>query len=75
LFQFQLPEVILRGESISRAQRRKLDQILMTPSSDVLVAFRPVNQRFDGSYTVLWRLLNQFPDPQIADLEDYLELE
>lgn len=75
LFQFQLPEVILRGESISRAQRRYLDQILETPSSDVLVAFQPVKQRFDGSYTVIWRLLNQFPDPKITDLEDYVYLE
>ncbi|HEY9739487.1 MAG TPA: hypothetical protein V6C90_03260 [Coleofasciculaceae cyanobacterium] len=75
LFQFQLPEVILQREPISRAQRRYLDQILETPSSDVLVAFRPINRRSDGSYTVLWRVLNQFPDPKIQDLENYVDLE
>jgi hypothetical protein len=75
LFQFQLPEVILQREPISRAQRRYLDQILETPSSDVLVAFRPINRRSDGSYTVLWRVLNQFPDPKIQDLDNYVDLE
>ncbi|HEY9634590.1 MAG TPA: hypothetical protein V6D14_14350 [Coleofasciculaceae cyanobacterium] len=75
LIQFQLPEVLLKRESISRAQRRYLDQILETPSSDVLIAFQPVHQHSDGSYIVIWRLLKQFPDPQITDLEDYVDLE
>jgi hypothetical protein len=75
LFQFQLPEVILQRQSISGAQRRQLNRILETPSSDVLVAFRPVKQGSDGSYTVVWRLLKQFPDPQIIDLHKFLDLE
>ena len=75
LFQFQVPDVILKNEPISRSQRRNLDQILETPSSDVLVAIRPVNRGADGSYTILWRLLNQFPDPKIQDLDKYLDLE
>lgn len=75
LFQFQVPDVILKGEPISRSQRRYLEQILETPSSDVLVAIRPVNRGSDGSYTILWRLLNQFPDPKIQDLDKYLDLD
>ncbi len=75
LIQFQLPEVILKRQSISRAQRRYVDLLLETPSSDVLVAFQPVSQRSDGSYTVLWRILKPFPDPQITDLEKYVHLE
>ena len=75
LFEFQLPEVILNREPISRAQRRYTDQILETPSSDMLVAFRPVKQHSDGSYTVLWRVVQQFADPKITDLENYVELE
>jgi hypothetical protein len=75
LFQFQLSEVILQRQSISGAQRRQLNRILQTPSSDVLVAFRPVKQLSDGSYTVVWRLLKQFPDPQIIDLHKYLYFE
>lgn len=75
LFQFQLPEAILQREMISREQRRNLDQILETPSSDVLIAVQPVSKRVDGSYTVIWRVLKQFPDPKITDLERYLDLD
>lgn len=75
LIQFQLPEAVLKGEPISRSQRRYLPEILKTPSSDVIVAFQPVHQRLDGSYTVLWRLLYRFPDPQIENLAEYVELE
>jgi len=75
LIQFQLPEAVLEGEPISRAQRRYLPEILNTPSSDVIVAFQPVHQRLDGSYTVLWRLLYRFSDPQIENLAEYVDLE
>jgi hypothetical protein len=75
LFQFQLPEVVLKRGVIFRQQRRYLNRILETPSSDVLVAFQPISRRDDGSYTVLWRVLNQFPDPKITDLQDYVDFE
>ncbi|NES21081.1 MAG: hypothetical protein F6K41_19655 [Symploca sp. SIO3E6] len=75
LVQFQLPEEVITGEPISRSDRRYLNLILDTPSSDVLVAFRPVQQRFDGSYIVIWRVLDQFPEPQIVDLHRYVELD
>lgn len=75
LFQFQLPEAILNRELISREQRRDLDEILKTPSSDLLIALQPVSKRADGSYTVIWRVLKQFPDPKITDLERYLDLD
>ncbi len=57
--QFQLPKTMLNGQPISPNQ---LQQI---PSSDIILAFRPVRRRADGSYTVLWRILNEFPAPQI----------
>ena len=75
LVQFQIPEVVLTGEPISRRERRYLNLILDTPSSDLLVAFRPVKERFDGSYIVLWRVLEQFSEPQIVDLHRYVELD
>lgn len=75
LVQFQVPEVVQTGGTVSREQRRYLDQILELPSSDVLVAFRPVSRRADGSYTVLWQVLTQFPDPQIEDVEKYIKLQ
>jgi len=74
LLQFQLPEIITSGEPVALSQRLYIDQLLAMQSSDVIVAFRPVRRRADGSYTILWRVLQQLPDPQIEDLEDYLQL-
>lgn len=73
--QFQLPEIVLNNERINRRQRRNLELLLTTPSSDLLIAFRPISRNPDGSYTVLWRILNRFPDPQITDLANYVILE
>ncbi|MFB2837115.1 hypothetical protein [Floridanema evergladense] len=73
--QFQLPEVVLNNERITKRQRRNLELLLTTPSSDLLIAFRPISRNPDGSYTVLWRILNRFPDPQITDLVNYVILE
>ncbi|WP_414562036.1 MULTISPECIES: hypothetical protein [unclassified Anabaena] len=57
--QFQIPEKMLNGQPISQ------DQLQQVHSSDIILAFRPVRRRRDGSYTVLWRVLNQLPTPQI----------
>lgn len=73
--QFQLPEAVLNNERITKRQRRNLELLLTTPSSDLLIAFRPISRNPDGSYTVLWRILNRFPDPQITDLVNYVILE
>jgi hypothetical protein len=72
--QFQLPPNILNSQPVSPQQRRYLDQLLEIHSSDIIVAFRPVRRRRDGSYTVLWRVLHQFQDPKIEDLEKYVNL-
>lgn len=66
--QFQLPDMILSGRPLSPEERQLLGQIQQLRSSDLLIAFRPVRRRSDGSYTILWRVLHQFPEPQIKDL-------
>jgi hypothetical protein len=71
--QFQLPEIINTGKSIPKSDRANINELLKMQSSDTIIAFRPVRQRSDGSYTVLWRVVNQLPDPEIEDLEAYLE--
>jgi len=71
--QFQLPEMIVTGQPLTPIQRRHLDQLQQMHSSDIIFAFRPVRRRSDGSYTVLWRILNQLPAPQIEDLENYVK--
>ncbi|MDZ7956798.1 MAG: hypothetical protein RMY34_02635 [Aulosira sp. DedQUE10] len=70
--QFQLPEIILNGRQLSPQERQYLGQVPQLHSSDILLVFRPVRRRSDGSYTVLWQVLNQFPSPQINDLERYV---
>lgn len=72
--QFNLPDAIASAQPLIKSDRRYLDLILDLQSSDMLVAFRPISRRADGSYTVLWKVLKQFPDPPIEDLERYIEL-
>ncbi|MEC4891871.1 MAG: hypothetical protein SAL07_10635 [Oscillatoria sp. PMC 1051.18] len=75
LIQYQLPEPVITGEPITRENRRNAREILETPSSDIIIAFRPVRQRANGGYTIVWRIITEFPDPQITDLEKYVQLE
>ncbi|WP_413175209.1 hypothetical protein [Anabaena azotica] len=71
--QFQLPEIILNPQPISPQNSRIRQQLGPIPSSDTIIAFRAVRSRPDGSYTILWRVLNQLPAPQIEDLENYVQ--
>lgn len=75
LVQFQLPAPLINREVIPRRDRRYLDQILQTSSSDIVVALQPIELNNDGSYTMIWQLVNQFPNPQVLDLASYLNLE
>ncbi len=70
--QFKVPEIITSGRSLLPRERLSLKDLLDTPSSDLLFAFRPVSRRADGSYTVLWKVLRQFSNPQIRDLDRYV---
>ena len=70
--QFKVPEIITSGRTLLPSERLSLRDLLKTPSSDLLFAFRPVGRRADGSYTVLWKILTQFSDPQIRDLDRYV---
>ncbi len=73
VFQFKLSEVIVNGKVLSPQERLQIDELLKYQSSDTIIAFRPVRQRTDGSYTVVWRVLNQLAAPQIDDLEAYIK--
>ncbi|HEY9706066.1 MAG TPA: hypothetical protein V6C58_26760 [Allocoleopsis sp.] len=75
LIQYQLPEIIMGDRIVKRRDRGRIDELLQVKSSDILVAFRPVRKRSNGSYTVLWKVLGKFADPQIEDLENYIKLE
>lgn len=50
-----------------------LSLLVETPSKDLLIAFQPISQGVDGSYNVIWRVIGEFPDPQIQDLHKYVD--
>lgn len=70
--QFQLPEIISERQPVRRENSRIRQQLTEVPSSDTIIAFRAVRRRPDGSYSILWRVLNQLPAPKIDDLEKYV---
>ncbi|MFM2432261.1 MAG: hypothetical protein RLZZ511_3475 [Cyanobacteriota bacterium] len=72
LVQYQLPELITRGRALEPGERGDLKTHLRHSGSDQLIAFRPVIQRNDGSYTILWKVLKQQSAPQITDLDRYV---
>ncbi|NJR67949.1 MAG: hypothetical protein HC771_04195 [Synechococcales cyanobacterium CRU_2_2] len=73
--QFQVPDAIAKGTPVSYAQRRNLEKTLEMPAKDLLVVFQPVKSRENGTYTVLWRVLGEFPEPYVTDLNRYANYE
>jgi len=65
--QFQLPEIILNSQIANLEKTTYIDQLKQVRSSDMIIAFRPVRKRSDGSYTVIWRVLKELPAPQIRE--------
>jgi hypothetical protein len=73
--QFDAPEALTQGKPITPEQRRNLDKTLAMPGKDLLVVFQPVAERHNGSYTVLWRVLGEFPVPDMTDAANYATFE
>jgi hypothetical protein len=70
-----VPEPLLTDKTWPNGDRRTIAIWEEFPSADLLVAFRPIHQRYDGRYTIVWRVLRQFPDPLITDIADYVQFE
>lgn len=74
--QFKMPDAIGLNKALPVQERRKLDQVIAElKSKDLLVVFRPVDRKPDGSYSVLWRVLGEFAEPQVTDLAQYIQFE
>ena len=71
--QFEVPEVLRTGRFLTDRDRRYRQLLLEMPSRDLLLAVQPVAQQRDGSYTLRWRVLGQFPDPEVVDLGQYVD--
>jgi hypothetical protein len=74
LVQYQLPEIVATGRPLRSGDRGQLKTLLQHQGTDQLIAFRPVIQRNDGSYTILWKVLDSKAAPQITDLDQYVSL-
>ncbi len=74
LVQYQLPEIVTSGRPLASGDRGQLKTLLQHQGTDRLIAFRPVIQRHDGSYTVVWKVLDSQAAPQITDLDQYVSL-
>jgi hypothetical protein len=72
--QYQLPEIVTSGRPMASGDRGQLKTLLQHQGTDQLIAFRPVIQRNDGSYTVLWKVLDTKAAPPITDLDQYVSL-
>lgn len=71
--QFQVPEALKAGRFLTDRDRRYRQLLLDMPSRDLILGVQPIAQHGDGSYTLRWRILGQFPHPEVLDLGEYVE--
>lgn len=69
--QFDAPAALTQGQPVTPEQRRQLDKTLAMAGKDLLVVFRPIAAQPNGSYTVLWRVLGEFPVSPVTDAANY----
>ncbi len=74
LVQYQLPDIVASGRPLKPGERGQLKSLLQADGRDRIIVFRPVTRRLDGSYTVLWQVLKQNPEPVLTDLDRYISL-
>lgn len=60
-------ESLLRSSLPARVNDTYLLRSISYSESDTLVAFRVVRQDEDGSLIIAWKLLKQYPPPDLAD--------
>lgn len=75
LIQYEFAPEILEGKLLPRQRFRELNDLANPPSYDVLVAVKPVHRWLDGSYTLLWQVIDQKPATPIVDLADYITVQ
>lgn len=74
--QFKMPDAIGLNKALPVQERRKLDQVIAElKSKDLLVVFRPIERKADGSYSILWRVMGEFAEPQVSDLAQYIQFD
>jgi hypothetical protein len=74
LVEFDLPEIVAAGRPLKPGERGNLQGLLQADGRDRLIVFRPVSRQWDGSYTILWQVVKNNPEPGLVGLEDYISL-
>ena len=71
--QFQIPELLRTRQFTVSGDRRYFAEATKIDSSDLLIAVRPIGRRDDGSYRLVWRILKQYPNPELESLWEYID--
>jgi hypothetical protein len=71
--QFQIPELLRTRQFTVSGDRRYFAEATKIDSSDLLIAVRPIGCRDDGSYRLVWRILKQYPNPELESLWEYID--
>jgi hypothetical protein len=72
--QYDLPDLVASGRPLKPGERGQLKGILQATGRDRLIAFRPIAQNNDGSYSVLWQVLQTNPAPTLQGLDRYISI-
>lgn len=72
LIQYEFAPEILEGKALPRHRFKEITVLADPKSYDVLVAVQPVKSWLDGSYSLLWQVIDQQPAAPIEDLADYI---
>jgi len=72
LIQYEFAPEILEGKTLPRHRFKEITMLADPKSYDVLVAVQPVKSWLDGSYSLLWQIVDQKPAVTIEDLADYI---
>jgi hypothetical protein len=74
LLEYRLPDLVASGRAFHPGERGQLKSILQADGRDRIITFRPVIRNYDGSYTVLWKLLKNNPEPSVVGMERFVNL-
>ncbi len=74
LVQYDFAPEILEGKALPRYRLAERALLAKPASYELLVAVTPVKTWLDGSYTLLWQVLEQQPAPTLTDLADHIHV-
>lgn len=71
--QFHIPPLLRTRQFTASGDRRYMAESTTIDSSDLLIAVRPIARRSDGSYRLVWKILREYPNPELENLWEYID--